>query len=257
MDGQNPTTEGPIELPPLDAGADENQSPYEEISETHTEETPVKEEKQEETTKTTETEESNEVLDALKKQMDAESGDTKEEKPTEEKPAEEKFEEKPKEDEKPEEPTDLDITDDDLDRALDSVDNFRSLVSKVEARTQHKFNQRLNQFAGEMSTLVEKMIYLNEATREYPEILAYQDAFRVAYNKACQGAKDGDLRGPVFKAVEILRGEMGKLEALKSGKKIDTRSKKAPKQPSGAGRQAHSTKKSGPIDGITFLETLL
>ena len=249
MDGTNPTTDGPIDLPPLDAGANENYSPYQDIPDE--EDIPTQEEDR--SNKAEETEESNEVADALKKQMASESGEDDSVKED----SKEDREEKPKEEKKPAELADFDITDDDLDRALDSIDNFRSLVGKVEARVQRNFNERLYQFAGDISTHVEKMIYLNEATKECPEILVYQDAFRVAYNKACKDAKDGDLRAPVFKAVEILRSEIGKLDALKSGNKIDVRSKKAPKQPSGAGRQAQAARKSDDHDGISFLETLL
>lgn len=255
MDETTPTADAPIELPPLDAGADSNQTPYDNIPDEPTDDTPVKEEKQEQVDETPE--ESNDVLDAIKKQMGAEASDTTEDAPAEEKPAEDKPEEQPKEENKPVDPSSLDITDEELDRALDSIDNFRALVGKVEARTQQQFTAQLHRFGAKMSEVFEKMIYLHEATREFPEILAYQDAFRIAYNEACQGAESGDLRGPVFKAVEILRTEMGKLNALKSGRKVETRQKKAPKQPSGAGREAHSPKKSAPDDGITFLETLL
>ena len=169
---------------------------------------------------------------------------------------------------KPIDPATLEISDKEHDTAFSDADTFRSCLSKASTKATlamkdqiyGELNHVLRDLDNIISERIETMIYLNEATKDNPEILQadnYKRAFTIAYNKARTKVTNGDLRAPIDEAVEIFKRELGRAEGIRKTKKVDVRPKTAPpKGGAPSNRQVH-VKKQEESDsdpgGLSFL----
>lgn len=147
------------------------------------------------------------------------------------------------------------LTDEEFDRVFDNKDTFQSAIGKAMSKHSQEFQEKvydemdkaMQAFGTHLLGRMEQLIYLSDAIKECPEINNYQRAFQVAYAKALENQKPGDLYTPVRTALDTFQREMKRAESIRSTKKVDVRQKQI--APKGANPGPRSIPGSAPQGG--------
>ncbi len=155
------------------------------------------------------------------------------------------------------------LTDEEFDRVFDNKDAFQSAIGKAMSKHSQEFQEKvydemdkaMQAFGTHLLGRMEQLIYLSDAIKECPEINNYQRAFQVAYAKALENQKPGDLYTPVRTALDTFQREMKRAESIRSTKRVDVRPKQsAPKGASPGPRSIPgSTPQGGDVNNHSFL----
>lgn len=167
----------------------------------------------------------------------------------------------PKEDIGSIDPATLAITEEDFGAVFSDAEGLQNVLSKAGTATRRQVHEdmtrAIEQLDGLMTRKFEQMIHLHDATKDHPELTNYPEAFRAAMAKASAGATPGDLRTPVYAAVDMLKRELGRAEKIRNTKRLDVRGKQTAPQAAGSSNRAlNADKKKSDDTGVGFLGAL-